>query len=446
MKKFLVGMMLTVAFSAQATTIAVMDSGTDTEHVDFQGKIWSNPGEIADNGRDDDKDGYPDDVVGWNFAEGNNMVIDRSYLGTFSENPYKFFDVQGKYFLGQATPEEIQWMKDSVKNPDFIKELQKFGNFVHGTHVAGITQRNNPDARILAIKLIPTEVKLPGQSKELQFVSKDLRKKALEKALAKLADLQMKMLGEVFWYAGHHKADVANGSFGTGFDQIKAITDKIYSVIYFKKPTKEQSDATARSFMEKMLTLGAKAVAQSPNTLFVFAAGNSGMNNDLYPTSPTNIIADNVISVAATYEYNYLAPFSNYGEKMVDVAAPGMLIRSEIPGNEYLKVSGTSQASPYVANIAAQIKDTNKNLTPVQIKKIIMGTVDAKGFLKGKVKASGIVNPNRAAFAAQKSLNMDLDDAIDAARVNIADIAVSKEKLMVNPELIRPIPLPSTFK
>ncbi len=445
MKKFVLGMMLTAGLSANAATIAVIDSGTDVEHVDFQGKIWMNPGETANNGRDEDRNGYQDDVYGWNFAESNNLVIDRSYLGTFSNDPYKFFELQGKAFMGTITEEEKEWINAKRQDQEFIKEMGKFGNFVHGTHVAGITAENNPNAKLLSIKLIPTEVKLPGQ-KDFSQVKGNGRKKALEKALSALAQTQMTMLEEVFWYAGHHKADIANGSFGTGMNQIKMITDTLYRVIFFKKPTTEQSDETARFFMNKLIEFGTKAIAQSPNTLFVFAAGNSGMNNDLYPTSPTNIIADNVISVAATYKYEFIAPFSNYGEKMVDVAAPGMLIHSQIPGNEYLKVSGTSQAAPFVAKVAAQIKDTNKNLSTAEIKKILMGTVDKKGFLKAKVKAKGIVNAERAVVAAQMSLKMGVDAAIQNSITNVSDVAVSNEKVNFNPELITPMPLPSFIK
>lgn len=436
MKNLLLGLLLLSSFSAQSATIAVIDSGVDVEHVDFQGKLWINDKEIADNGRDEDGNGYQDDVFGWNFAEGNNLVIDRSYLGTFSSDPHKFFDIQGKMFLGQATEEEKQWVAQKRKDPEFIKEMGKFGNFVHGTHVAGITQENNLDAKILSVKLIPTEVKLPGQK---MYFNADARKKALEKALTALANTQMQMLEEVFWYVGSHKADIANGSFGTGFDQIKMITDTLYRIIYFKKPTTEQSNDTARFFMNKLIEFGTKAIAKSPKTLFVFAAGNSAMNNDLYPTSPTNIVADNVISVAATYKYDFIAPFSNYGEKMVDVAAPGMLVNSQIPGNEYLKVSGTSQAAPFVANVAAKIKDTNKNLTPAEIKKILMGTVDEKGFLVDKVKTKGIVNPQRAVVAAQMSLKMNIDEAIEMSISNVSDVATSKNKLLINPELITPI-------
>ena len=56
--------------------VAVIDSGIDVEHKDLQGKIWVNEDEIPGNGIDDDKNGYIDDIHGWNFlgsADGQNQ-------------------------------------------------------------------------------------------------------------------------------------------------------------------------------------------------------------------------------------------------------------------------------------------------------------------------------------------------------------------------------------
>lgn len=50
--------------------VAVVDSGVDVNHEDLQDKIWINKGEIADNGIDDDGNGYIDDVFGWSFIGG----------------------------------------------------------------------------------------------------------------------------------------------------------------------------------------------------------------------------------------------------------------------------------------------------------------------------------------------------------------------------------------
>jgi cell wall-associated protease len=58
--------------SSTAVVVAVIDSGIDIEHEDLQGKIWTNPNEIPGNKIDDDKNGYIDDVHGWNFLGNAN--------------------------------------------------------------------------------------------------------------------------------------------------------------------------------------------------------------------------------------------------------------------------------------------------------------------------------------------------------------------------------------
>ena len=53
--------------SGTQTIVAVIDSGIDINHKDLKNVIWTNPKEIAGNGKDDDKNGYIDDIHGWNF-------------------------------------------------------------------------------------------------------------------------------------------------------------------------------------------------------------------------------------------------------------------------------------------------------------------------------------------------------------------------------------------
>jgi subtilisin family serine protease len=54
------------------TIVAVLDSGVDTTHEDLKKNLWQNPKEIPGNGIDDDKNGYIDDVYGWNFLGGKD--------------------------------------------------------------------------------------------------------------------------------------------------------------------------------------------------------------------------------------------------------------------------------------------------------------------------------------------------------------------------------------
>lgn len=444
MKLTLLTLVLGLLGNATAATIAVIDSGLDYKHEMITPNLWTNANEVEDR-RDNDGNGYQDDVHGWNFAEQNGQIIDYKYLGTFSADCSKYFDIQGKMFLKQATELEIAWLKEKVKDPNFIKEMGKFGNFVHGTHVAGISIKDSKN-QAMGIKLIPTEIKPFLEELARHNKSNNIdRWSLLQKGLEVLAEQQMKLLTDIAVFADSHKVEVANGSFGTGFNQAKMITDVAYKVIFFKSPSEEDSNKAARLFLTALINAGQKFVAAAPNTLFVFAAGNDGMSNDEFGTSPANIKADNVITVGATYKNEFFAPFSNYGTKMVDIAAPGMLIKSAIPGNEYLQVSGTSQASPYVANVAAKIREANPQLTPAQVKKILLETVDSKGFLKEKVLTGGIVNSDRAVVAAEMSVSLDLSSAISKAKIQVRDVE-SYRKSLVNPKGITPIPLSPMFR
>lgn len=66
----------------KGVTIAVIDTGLDFTHPDIQGNIWSNPDEIAGNGKDDDGNGYIDDIRGWDFYNNDNNATDDNGHGT----------------------------------------------------------------------------------------------------------------------------------------------------------------------------------------------------------------------------------------------------------------------------------------------------------------------------------------------------------------------------
>lgn len=58
------------------TVVAVIDTGMDINHPDLNDNIWTNPDEIAGNDKDDDRNGYVDDVHGWDFRYEDNSVFD----------------------------------------------------------------------------------------------------------------------------------------------------------------------------------------------------------------------------------------------------------------------------------------------------------------------------------------------------------------------------------
>ncbi|MCW5775046.1 MAG: S8 family serine peptidase [Phycisphaeraceae bacterium] len=67
--------------TGQGVVVAVIDTGTCITHPDILNQIWLNPGEIPDNGIDDDGNGFVDDVYGWNFEKNNNNIDSTKFHG-----------------------------------------------------------------------------------------------------------------------------------------------------------------------------------------------------------------------------------------------------------------------------------------------------------------------------------------------------------------------------
>jgi len=101
--------------------VAVIDSGVDTLHEDLKDILWHNPGEIPGNGIDDDKNGYVDDVYGWNFLgnkDGRNVTRD-SYEGARVYHKFKSkYDgksIDPSKLTGDEKDEYEMWAKAKKK-------------------------------------------------------------------------------------------------------------------------------------------------------------------------------------------------------------------------------------------------------------------------------------------------------------------------------------------
>ncbi|MBW2493740.1 MAG: S8 family serine peptidase, partial [Deltaproteobacteria bacterium] len=66
----------------EGVVVAVIDSGLDADHPDIAGNLWRNPTEIPNNGEDDDRNGFADDVFGWDFIDGDEIPEDLGGHGT----------------------------------------------------------------------------------------------------------------------------------------------------------------------------------------------------------------------------------------------------------------------------------------------------------------------------------------------------------------------------
>lgn len=133
--------------------------------------------------------------------------------------------------------------------------------------------------------------------------------------------------------------------------------------------------------------------------LFVTAAGNDGVNSDRRSNYPANEDLDAVITVTATNRSNQLPGFANYGPVHVDLAAPGVAIRSTIPGGGYATYSGTSMATPHVTGTIALLAAANPAASATAIRAAILSTTTPLAALARKTATGGLLDAAAAVRA-----------------------------------------------
>jgi len=399
-------------------TVAVIDSGIDIEHEDLQGKIWVNPKEIAGNGKDDDGNGYIDDIHGWNFLgneKGENIDATRLektrifaelrdkyegvdatlieqdeeyalYLKVAEEVGEQYRNMQAEYEQYKAiidlTPEYKKYYDDNLKynlNPDYDDRSligdnpndindRKYGNnnyegpdALHGTHVAGI---------IGAVR---------GNGKGGDGVASDV--KIMSIRAVPNGDEHDKDVALAIRYAVDNGAQVVNMSFG-----------KAYS------PNSEW-------------VCDAIQYADSKGVLLVHAAGNDNKNIDIEPNFPAakysfqTVVLKNFLTIgASTNDIKALkAEFSNFGTSSVDIFAPGQEIYSTVPDNQYKNLQGTSMAAPMVSGAAAFLKSYFPTLSMTQIRTVLVSnSMMYKKELGSYSITPGVINLVSAVKACQK--------------------------------------------
>ncbi|MFQ6059518.1 MAG: S8 family serine peptidase [Anaerolineae bacterium] len=111
--------------------IAILDSGVDLDHPDLAAKIWTNAGEIPDNGLDDDGNGYADDVHGWDFVNDDHDPRDDNGHGTFQAGVAAAATNNGEGIAGLSWGAKIMPLK--VLNE---RALGVYGNVIEGIRYA----------------------------------------------------------------------------------------------------------------------------------------------------------------------------------------------------------------------------------------------------------------------------------------------------------------------
>jgi subtilisin family serine protease len=121
-----------------------------------------------------------------------------------------------------------------------------------------------------------------------------------------------------------------------------------------------------------------EAIRSAPEILFVAGAGNEDNNADFSDYIPAGLELPNLITAGAVDQSGTETSFSTFG-RTVKVHANGFEVTSVVPGGEKFKLSGTSMASPQVANLAAKLFAMKPGLTVAQVKELIIKGAEPNG-------------------------------------------------------------------
>ena len=435
--------------------VGILDSGVDIEHEDLKSVVWTNKKEIAGNGIDDDKNGYIDDIHGWNF------------LGNITKENYEY----QRIINDKSLVDETTYLEAKKINDDKIEEANQAKTQIERA-LNGTTKADETLVKLLGKPTYTAEDLDAIDSKEPEVIqSKAIMKQMLAYGLS-VADLKKEIQKELDTYIkvlsgenlktnyrkvlgdnpedikdakygdnnvmGPDKEEILHGTHVAGIvAQVRnnnvggdGIANNVQILTVRAVPDGDEYDKDIALGIRYAVDNGAKVIngsfgkafsphkqwvydaikyAESKDVLIVHAAGNDAKDIDTENNFPNDSddkkteFADNMITIGAlNYEYgtNVVADFSNYGKLNVDVFAPGVKIYASTPNNEYQFLQGTSMAAPNLAGVAALIRSYYPSLSAKQVKHILM---DSGTAITTKVTVGGDEKDSRQFSDLSKS-------------------------------------------
>jgi subtilisin family serine protease len=342
--------------------IAISDSGVDPTVFEPAGQMWVNEGEIPDDGIDNDENGFVDDVHGpaWDLDSyrtvGDLYPLTEEQLVAYPEEldfTKGLSDLQSAVDSEEAksTRERMAALTREEYKP-FVENLRIYGNYTHGTHVAGIAAAGNPAARILNSRITFGYEIIPDQP-------------TLEETIRSSEEVQAMV--DYFKEVGVRVVNMSWGGSQAGLEyalEANGVGD-----------SPEQRAEIARVMFEIGYDSLVEAMASAPEILFVPAAGNSDEDVDFNKVIPSSIDLPNVLVVGAVDQAGDETGFTSYG-KNIRVHANGFEVESPVPGGRLMKFSGTSMSAPNVTNLAGKLIAIDPSLTPEEVIQLIQMGVE----------------------------------------------------------------------
>ena len=412
---------------ARTVIVGVVDSGVDINHEDLKPIIWTNPKEIPGNGIDDDKNGYIDDVHGWNFLgdinQENLEYVRILKKGNTNDPDYKRAEKKynKEYQEANEKIETYSQIRDRIAQSDALiqKQLGKKEYTEEDLDLIDTSSSLQLAGAVRGMKyLLGNGVNIKETIEELSEGVKHYEERikyGLNKEFNARAVLKDNPddINDKFYGNNNVIGPTAEGALhGTHVAGIIAavrhnnigmdgVADHVRIMPVRTVPDGDEYDKDVALALRYAIDNGAKVIntsfgkefsphkqwvydalkyAAEKDVLIVNAAGNDAKNIDVQPTFPDDNIdgkefTDTMITIGAlNYEYNenLVASFSNYGKNNVDLFSPGVQIYATVPENKYKFLDGTSMAAPEVAGVAALIRAYFPNLKAREVKQILM--------------------------------------------------------------------------
>lgn len=422
----------------RTVVVAVIDGGVDTAHPELRPHLWHNPREVAGNGKDDDGNGYADDVYGWNFLGGpDGRNVQYETLELTREFARLNAKLAGNNQAKKDSKEEVYYnrLKKAYndKRGKLEKQYEGFKEFYENYQVAlGILREMLQSDSLTEESVKRLNPQDRRQTLAQQIILYAFANKMGEKDVTEMNDYFTNNLnynynllynprdivrdnpadGNQRAYGnpdvtgpdadhGTHVAGIIAADRDNGIG-IKGVAANVQIMAIRAVPDGDERDKDVANAIRYAADNGAHIINMSfgkefsPNkpwvdvavkyaiskgVLLVHAAGNDGQDLDQKPNYPNRTYAkggsaaSHWIEVGATnknLKEDFVAAFSNYGQRNVDVFAPGVDLYSTAPHNRYKSQSGTSMAAPVVSGVAAVLMAYYPKLTAQQVKDIIL--------------------------------------------------------------------------
>lgn len=443
--------------------VAVIDTGLDIDHRSLSENIWINKDEKL-NGKDDDNNGYIDDIHGWNYLGSSyNETRDMTRIlrdNKINNRKYNLVEEEIQKEIKNSN-EQLNILNYYIQILDESKELLSDYLDNDNFSIQDVNNIETVDPKLNRAKNIYKDFDFYGYTKEylnegidqyndfinyhfnVEFNGRTTNDDIYDINDRNYGDNNINNTKESESHSTHVSGIISGNR--KIEDGNKGINNLAEIMVLRAVPNGDEYDKDVALAIRYAVDNGAKIIngsfgkyfssnpewvidairyASDNDVLFIAGAGNESkdldsLSNDNYPNDQyfnKAEFSDTFIKVGASsinLDENFTAYFSNYGKINVDIFAPGVDIYSSMPNNKYKFQDGTSMASPVVAGIASLIMSYFPRLSAKKVKEIILesgididleiGNLGDKKNFNEYSKSGKLINAYNALILASKS-------------------------------------------